>query len=223
MLTLWEIKQNVKNPVGERKLPTAKQLQNAGRVVAGRRIGADAEIRVYHCGYAVYKVGKYATVFPVHACGDYLYVLCGEIFCIRESFFDGQEWYVRLVLEGEDRVSRNRESQEQGKNISYSAVSEEWEQMADTAQSPLEQIIVKESVGELMGLLTKRQRMIVCQFFFCRKTQKEIAEELGVAAPIVSKTISNSLRQIRKKYPDIPKDNTAALSQAGKGGKSHAW
>ncbi len=44
----------------------------------------------------------------------------------RKSFFNQREWYIRLVLEGEDRLSRNRESKEQGWTISYSDVSEEW-------------------------------------------------------------------------------------------------
>lgn len=222
MLTLCEIKQNIKNPGKERKVPTAKHLQDAEMIVVSRRIGREAEVTVYQCGYAVYRIGKYATVFPVHVCGDYLYLSCGEILCIREHFFDCQEWYVRLVLEGEDRVSRNRESQEQEKNISYSAVSEEWRMVAGMEQSPLEQIIVRESVGELMGLLTERQRLIITQFFFCRKTQKEIAKELGVAAPIISKAISSSIRQIRKKYPDIPKRNISGSAQAEKGGNVHA-
>lgn len=222
MLTLWEIKQNVKNPGKDRKVPTAKYLKDAEMIVASRQIGRDAEIMVYQCGYAIYRIGKYATVFPVHTCGDYLYLSCGEICCIREQFFDCQEWYVRLVLEGEDRVIRNREASEQGKNISYSAVSEEWGFVADMEQSPLEQIIVKESVGEMLELLTEKQRLIIIQFFFCRKTQKEIAKELGVAAPIISKAISSSIRRIQKKYPDISPKNSAGLTQAGKGGNIYA-
>lgn len=222
MLTLWEIKQNVKNPGEERKAPTAKYLRDAEKIIVSRHIGKEAEIMVYQCGYAVYRIGRYATVFPVHACGDYLYLLCGEVFCIRESFFNSQEWYVRLVLEGEDRVSRNRESQEQDKNISYSAVSEEWQLMEDGGPSPLEQLIVKESVGEMLGLLTERQRLVIIQFFFCRKTQKEIAGELGVASPVISKTIANSIRQIRKKYPDVVKSDIVPFLCEGKGGNAHA-
>lgn len=223
MLTLWEIKQAVENPGEGRDVPTAKRLRDTGTVVASRSMGTEAEIRVYQCGYAVYRIGRYATVFPVHACGDYLYPLCGEMLCIAESFFDCQEWHVRLVLEGEDRVSRNRESQEQERRISYSAVSEDWRLLADAGQPLLDQIIAKESVGEIMGLLTERQRFIVRQFFFFQKTQKEIAKEIGVAAPIISKTISNSIRQIRKKYPDIPGSDAAGFVQREKGGDAHAW
>lgn len=222
MRTLREIKQSIENPGKGNKVPTEKYLLETGRLLVSRQMGADTGIHVFQCGYAVYKIGKYTTVFPVHACGDYFYPSCGKTFCIRESFFDSQEWYVRLVLEGEDRVSRNREAQEQGKNISYSAVSEEWGLLADMGQSPLEQIIVKESVGEMLELLTEKQRLIISQFFFCRKTQKEIAKELGVAAPIISKAISSSIRRIRKKYPDISQRNNSGLTQAGKGGNVYA-
>ena len=85
MLTLCEIKQKVKNPGKERKVPTAKHLQDAEMIVVSRHIGREAEVTVYQCGYAVYRIGKYATVFPVHACGDYLYLSCGEILCMRKQ------------------------------------------------------------------------------------------------------------------------------------------
>lgn len=222
MLTLWEVKQNVNIPSEREKVPTAKHLREQEGVVACMRISREAEIRVYQCGYAVYRVGKYTTVFSVHLCGDYLYTMCGDIFCIEEAFFDCQEWYIRLVLEGEDRVSRNREQQENGKNISYSVVSEEWSRLADTEQSPLEQIIDKESVMEMMELLTERQKLIISKFYFCQKTQKEIAEEFGVAAPIISKAISNSIRKIRKNHLDIQKADAAGSMRTEERGKLHA-
>ena len=223
MLTLWEVKQNVEKTSKECKVPTAKYLQENGKTVACMRMSMETEIKVYQCGYAVYRIGKYVTVFPIHTCGDYLYPLCEGILCIEESFFDDQEWYVRLILEGEDRVRHNRELQEQEKSISYSAVSEEWNLLRNMEQSPLEQLIVKESIDEIMEVLTERQRWILVQFFFCRKTQKEIAKELGVVPPVISKTISNSIRQIRKKYTDIPSKKTASSVQAEKGGGVHAW
>lgn len=219
MLTLWEIKQTVENPGERRDVPTAKCLRDAGTVVASRSMGTEAEIMVYQCGYAVYRIGKYATVFPVHACGDYLYPLCGEMLCIAESFFDCQEWYVRLVLEGEDRVSRNRESREQERRISYSAVSEDWKLLMDMGQSTLEQIIVKESVREMLELLTERQRTVIIQFFFCRKTQKEIGEELGsVSQQAVSLLISAALQTMRR-YSGVVQN--PSLCKAQKGGTRH--
>lgn len=215
MLTLREIKRTVENPGERRIVPTAKCLHDDGTLIVRKRMGKEAEIRVYQCGYAVYQLGKYVTVFSVHACGDYLYSLCGEIFCIREAFFDRQEWYVRLVLEGEDRVSSNRESQEQKKRISYSAISEEWNLLMDMGQSTLEQIIVKESVQEMLKLLTEKQRTVVIQFFFCRKTQKEIGEGLGnVTQQAVSLILANALERMRG-YLDMAQNPSFCKAQEG--------
>lgn len=66
-----------------------------------------------------------------------------------------QEGYVRLFLEGgEDRLAKNRETCHKGKVISYHAVSEEWFLLSSLVLPPLEQLIEKEQILELMGLLT---------------------------------------------------------------------
>lgn len=157
MLTLQEVKQKVAIPE-ERNVPTVKYLQKRDAVFISRNMGDDATIMVYQSGYAVYRIGRYATVFSVHTCGDYQYPLSGEILCIGEAFFNLQEWYVRLVLEGEDRVFRNRESQEQQKSISYSAIAEDCMFMDGLGKSPLEQVIRQETIKELLESLTQRQR-----------------------------------------------------------------
>lgn len=222
MFTLQEIRQMVKNPEERGKLPTAKQLRNGDMIVVRRNLGTDAEILVYQSGYALYRIGKYATVFSIHDCGDYLYPLSGKILCIRESFFKQQEWHVRLVLEGEDRVCRNRESQEYEKNISYSAVSEDWLIMAGLDKSPLEQLMEEETIGELMNLLTERQRQVIAWFFFARKTQREIAKELGLTQPTISQEISKAIQRMRKYQGGNGSGIAARTVQAGKGGNVHA-
>ena len=47
----------------------------------------------------------------------------------------------------------------------------------------LEQLIEKEQILELMGLLTERQRDIVILYFYYGETQWEIAKELGITQP----------------------------------------
>ena len=42
-------------------------------------------------------------------CRDYVYEAGRKITVVKEDFFDNQPWYVRLILEGEDRLCRNRE------------------------------------------------------------------------------------------------------------------
>ena len=88
--------------------------------------GEGVQLSVFREGYALYRVGKYTTVFPVYSCGDYYYENEGQKICVDADFFEGQEWYVRLLLEGEDRLAKNRDSYCKGRVVSYHAVSEEW-------------------------------------------------------------------------------------------------
>ena len=222
MLTLQEVKQKVTIPEGKGNVPTVKHLRNRDVVFISRNLGADAKIMVYKSGYAVYQIGRYATVFSVHACGDYLYSLSGEILCIREAFFNLQEWYVRLVLEGEDRVFRNREAQEQEKSISYSAVAEDCLFMADWGNPLLEQVIQREIAGEFMRVLSRRERQLITLFYFARNTQKEIAKELGITQSTVSLEISGAIEKMRKYYAGGFSGPNAEAVRAGKGGKRHA-
>ena len=94
-------------------------------------------------------------------------------------------WYIRKGMcacfwRGEDRLAKNRETCHKGKVISYHAVSEEWFLLSSLALPSLEQLIEKEQILELMGLLTERQRDIVILYFYYGETQWEIAKELGI-------------------------------------------
>ena len=82
--------------------------------------------------------GDYATVFPLFTCRDYVYEAERKIAVVEENFFDDQPWYVRLILEGEDRLWRNRETREHNNCVSYSCISEEWCELADKGQCLLE-------------------------------------------------------------------------------------
>ena len=98
-------------------------------------------------------------------------------------------WYIRKGMcacfwrGGEDRLAKNRETCPKGTVISYNAVSEEWFLLSSLVLPPLEQLIEKEQILELMGLLTERQRDIVILYFYYGETQWEIAKELGITQP----------------------------------------
>lgn len=110
MLTLQELKQVVSNREERRKVPSAKYLRENEVAVAKQRLMDCAEIIAYQTGYVLYCVGDYATVFPLFTCRDYVYEAERKIAVVEENFFDDQPWYVRLILEGEDRLWRNRET-----------------------------------------------------------------------------------------------------------------
>ena len=203
MLTLQELKQVVSNREERRKVPSAKYLRENDVAVAKQRLMDCAEIIAYQTGYVLYCVGDYATVFPLFTCRDYVYEAERKIAVVEENFFDDQPWYVRLILEGEDRLWRN-------------CISEEWCEVADKGQCLLERIIAEETVRELMNLLTERQRQMIQRIYFQQKTQKEVSHELGITVPAVSKCISQAMQKMRNNSDD----SARALE---KGDWKYAW
>lgn len=132
MLTLRTLKELIDTPKRGEKLPTPKQLRTGeSPVVAHKITGAgvnEVHIIVYQSGYAVYGIGNRATVFPVNLELGYGYSSVTEkkrkedekyntwnpetglrekkYFCeLEESFFEKEEWYLRLMLIGEDRLA----------------------------------------------------------------------------------------------------------------------
>ena len=200
MLTLQELKKITDMPGDREKLPTAKQLRITGLVVAQKQLGQEAEISAYRNGCALYRVGKRSTVFFLHPCRDYLYISDGSAVCLPEQFFEHERWYLRLVLEGEDRLNRNNEERERSRNISYSAISEGWDAMGNWPESAEERLERQETVEEMMQLLTEKQKTVICGYYLQGKTQAQLARELGVSRPAVKDSLVHAVGKIRKRY-----------------------
>ena len=202
MLTLQELKQIVDVPYPGMKIPTAKKLKEYGTVIAKKSMGCETEILAFQNGYALYQVSRFTTVFPICFCGEYQYN-AEQADCISEEFFNQREWYIRLVLEGEDRLSRNQESKEQGWTISYSDVSEEWGMLQTEEKSPLEMLVGRESVNEIFEVLTELQKRVFYGCFFHQKTQNELSKEFGISPSAVSRTLSRAMNRMRRYYADV--------------------
>ena len=200
MLTLQELKGITEIPGQRIKMPTAKNLRETGRTVAEKQLENNTWIAAYQNGFALYHACGHSTVFPIHACGAYLYVSSGISSYLPEQFFEKEPWYVRLVLEGEDRLDRNQRTKEQEKTVSYHAISEEWEAMGNARENPLEYLVGRENRDELLRCLTGRQRKAVSLCFFQQKSRKEAAKVLGISSPAVSTILSQAARRLRKKY-----------------------
>ena len=200
MLTLEELKGITEIPERRIKMPTAKNLRETGRAVAEKKLENNTWITVYQNGYALYHACGHSTVFSIHTCGAYLYVSSGISSYLPEQFFEKEPWYVRLVLEGEDRLDRNQRAKEQERNVSYNAISGEWEVMGNERENPLESLVERESRKEILRCLTERQKAAVSLCFFQQKSRKEAAKELGISSPAVSTILSQAARRLRKKY-----------------------
>jgi RNA polymerase sigma factor (sigma-70 family) len=64
--------------------------------------------------------------------------------------------------------------------------------------SQIEAVLERLSVGQLLRLLTPRQRSIVVAYFYLDQTQEQIAELLGIRRGTVAATISQALTRMRK-------------------------
>ena len=93
MLTLKELKKIVKVADVEKRIPSVKSLK-------------DTTISVYDHGYVLYTAGNQSTVFPLHSGDDYEYVsVTGDNKEFNKEFFDNENWYIRLLMEAEDRMA----------------------------------------------------------------------------------------------------------------------
>lgn len=200
MLTLQELKRITAQAEDSWKPPTAKQLRESGRVIVQKQLGQGAEIFVYQNGCVLYQVENHSTVFFLHSCQDYFYILDGKTVCLPEQYFDRKSWYLRLVLEGEDRLSRNLEERERNWNISYDAISENMIAMENLTKSMTEYVVRKEMVEQLFQNLTKKQRCVIQKYYLQEKTQRQISKELGISQQAVSAMISQAICNIQKKY-----------------------
>jgi len=67
------------------------------------------------------------------------------------------------------------------------------------SEDPTMRVLRRLEVGELLALLSERQRTIIVAHYYLGLTQEEIAEALGIRRGTVSATVSQSLARMRRK------------------------
>ena len=198
MFTLKELQGMVKPADMQVRVPTVKKQQEE-KVIVKEIIDEHTEITVYKNGYVIYRVGKRATVFPLHSCNNYIYDSgISDIHILKSDFFENENWYVRLILEGEDRLIHNQNARIEAKSISYSAVSEEWDVLAEDAEM-LGKLIMKEQIEAILNEMTEKQRYVIVRYYLDEVSQKQIAAELGISSSAVSSMIRKAIQRVRRK------------------------
>lgn len=209
MVTLQELKQLIGCPVPEQRIPTANYLKNNERSIMERKINETAAITVYPNGYALYEADGAATVFPVHPCGDYCYGFPPYVCTVSARLFEKEAWYIRLVLEGEDRLFRNLETKEQNHTVSYHFAAEDWQELADAEDSVFDCVIQREMIRNVLGCLTGRQRRVMEAYAVEGKTMKEVAKEMGITVTAVSWLLIRGRQRILREYPSLDRKGAA--------------
>ena len=176
------------------------------------------QLLVFAEGWVLYRVGKYATVFQVHSCGGYCYETYEQQIYVDTVFFEKQEWYVRLMLEGEDRLAKNRESSWKGKTVSYPCGFRGLVFPGFPGIAAFGAVDRKRTDPGADGTSDERQRDIVTLYFCYGKTSGKLHKSFVFPQPTVSQTLMAALRRMRKGQ------KAGFLSKrAGPGGVLYEW
>lgn len=207
-MTLSELKKKVGKADLGKRVPCPLTLQELGSPVEACDKSEDGtEAYVFRNGYVLYRNGRYETVFTLEKCGDYVDEdVTGEKHCIPYEVFADQPWQVRVLMEGEKRLFHNAQSTK-GYNhvLSYNAYLEDWKLLSDKEKlNPLKMLIreiVKkeesEMLQEALSMLNERQKYILFQCVVYRRSQNDVAEELGVTRMNVSISLKRTIKKMR--------------------------
>jgi len=200
MLKLAELKAMVPEAGKMERNPTYKQLRESGHeIVVKEKIDADTEVMVYDNGLVVYKNFQRITIFPLHKCSAYCYENGNCTNIVYDKVFEDEAWYLRLILEGEDRLTRNQKKRDVFHNvISYSAVSEEWSLLEDESMDLLQSVMKKDVLDRLMELLNEQEKEILLAYYVEGISQEQIAEAFEVTQQNISYLIRAAVLKSRR-------------------------
>lgn len=203
-ITLRELKNKI-DAVTEKKLPKYAQLMAQNPVAVAQTSVNGATLTAYQNGYAVYEMDGAHTVMVVDRCGDYRYDFNdGTYQVVPAEVFEEAEWSLRLIMEGERRMEHTRSViNSNNEEFMLSNDGSDWCEVAmvDFMEAENAEMLADQELRRLyaaMGKLTERQKEIIELYYFKGMTQQEIAEELGIARPVVAKSMKASLNKLKK-------------------------
>ena len=199
-MTLKELKKIVKVADMEKRIPSMKSLKEH-KVVVKEMINADTTISVYDHGYVLYTAGNQSTVFPLHSCDDYEYVsVTGDNKEFNKEFFDNENWYIRLLMEAEDRMAYSQSKISTNHGVfSNSDVTDDAEIMRGSSKDFVDDVIDREILNALIKELTERQKTVLNLIYFEEMRQQDVADYLGIKQQSVNDLLNRALKTMKKK------------------------
>ena len=184
----------------EKRIPSVKSLKEH-KVVVKEMINADTTISVYDHGYVLYTAGNQSTVFPLHSCDDYEYVsVTGDNKEFNKEFFDNENWYIRLLMEAEDRMAYSQSKISTNHGVfSNSDVTDDAEIMRESSKDFVDDVIDREILNALIKELTERQKTVLNLVYFEEMRQQDVADYLGIKQQSVNDLLNRALKTMKKK------------------------
>lgn len=199
--------ENVAQAVEDLAVNAHISLRELKNTVAARTVVDGATLTAYENGYAVYEQDGAHTVMAIDRCGDYRYDFNdGTYEVVPAAVFEDAEWSVRLVMEGERRMESNRNKTVAiNEAASLDCDGSDWSDavMVDFMDEENAEMLAEEELRKLyaaMGKLTERQQEIIQLYFYKGLNQYEIAAELGIARPVVSKIMTAAIKKLKKSF-----------------------
>lgn len=204
-MTLKELQNKIEKTMGK-DLPTAAYLRaGSSPIVASRELDGSAKLSVYQNGFALYQTEGGSTVFRVDYCGGYTYFGRNEQTELSEDFFADTDWWVRLLMEGEDRLTHNRNIKAERHECLFEGDSEAFYNICGTEQPMHEEIMERDRIDAMLSILTVRQRELVTLYYIDGLGIKEIARICGISFQAVSIALSESRKKFEKNREKIKK------------------
>lgn len=199
MLTLKELKNMVTGCEERKRVPGAEDLKKESEILLKEVMGTGASISVYKNGYVLYEAESGKTVFSLKDCGEYSYESVTENSqIVKYEIFDNEAWYIRLVLEGEDRLEENGSRKHNKHTISYSLESEEWNVMKDSTKDLAQMVTDEELWKRVKSVMDRRQWEAFYRVYIDGEKTVDVAKSMGVARQSVADMNRRSIGRIKK-------------------------
>lgn len=203
-ITLHELKRR-QITATESSLPSFKQLMNRNPVMITQTVVRKAVLTTYENGYALYESDGAYTIMNINHCGNYRYeFLDGTQEIIPAEVFEKEDWRIRLIMEGEQRIEHNRtNTSKRYETVSLEGDGSDWSAFTTVDFLPEDSAeflsnLELERLYTAMKQLTKRQLEVVQMYFYKEMTQTKIAQELGISQRSVAYSLSAALKKLKK-------------------------
>lgn len=193
-------------PEGNDRVPGLRQLQKSGSGIVVRSLVTDMLITVYQNGYVSCQRGTANTVFRLHDCGGYYYQTVHDenAIYLPETMFENEIWYIRLFLEGEDRLNKNQERMHRKKTIICSGkMTEYMDAFSDSRAEGLRTVLEREAIQqfqEYFSRLSGKQQLAVRLYCMEGLSLEDCAVIYGASSRAVSQALHRAIPVLLSMY-----------------------
>ncbi|MCD8336406.1 MAG: hypothetical protein LUD18_03865 [Lachnospiraceae bacterium] len=209
-MTFHELKMMVNEAPIEEKMPTARQLQESRTKIVAEEMFGDEMLTVYINGYVDYERicqdVSYATVFRLHSCGNYYYSSVKDFGGdnLPEDIFENETWYIRLLIEGNDRLQDNCDRVGRRRERRYFSSEEDCSSdLGCRYMEPLDMYLKSEDERlylKCLSCMTERQQEIIEYYYRDGLRMEDIAEIYHVSRQCVSRILRDGIWNARAEY-----------------------